>query len=121
MAIDQTLLNSLIQGGILGLSSLFGMHTNATAAATGPLAKLEAYIANPAANAESIKAQAAILSSLFASSNPAAAGTAAEIEGNPASLPLLLSTLVSEIGQQSQSMGQMLAAAVHLSSATASV
>jgi len=120
MAISSTLLSALMSSGVTGLASLFGQHNQASSSASGPLAKLEAYIANPSANASSISAQAAILATLFASSNPAAAGTAAEIEANPTLLPTLLSTLVSEIGQQSSSILTSLAAAVHLSGASAS-
>ncbi len=120
MAISSTLLSSLISSGVTGLASLLGSHTSASQASAGPLAKLEAYLSNPAANAEAIKGQASILATIFASSNPAAAGTATEIGADPSLLPTLLSTLVAEIGQQQSSILTSLAAAVHLSGASTS-
>lgn len=109
---------NLVNSGVLGLSALFGGHTVSASVAAGPLAKLEAYLSDPAKNAESIKAQANIIAMAFATTNPAAAGTAAEIEGNPGELAALLPILTMEINQQSSNIFSGLARAVHLSGGT---
>jgi hypothetical protein len=109
-----TILPQLINSGTLGLAALFGNHSSASTSATAPLAVLKSQLGSSTPNADLIKATAGTVAMLFASSNPAAAGTAAAIQANPSALAALLPMLESEIGAQNTNIMSSLAHAVSL-------
>lgn len=112
MGVSPDTLTALINGGVLGLSALFGNHSNATNAAAMPLAMLKSQVGAAAPNLDMIKGNATMIANLYMQSNPMAAQTAIAIASNPAALGTLLPTLEAEILQQSGDILTSLAHAV---------
>ena len=115
-----TILPQLVNSGTIGLAALLGNHSSASTAAVAPLATLKGQLGSATPNVELIKATAATIATLFASSNPAAAGTAAAIQANPSALASLLPMLENEIGTQNTNIMSSLAHAVSLANLSSS-
>ena len=103
-----TVIGSLVQSGVLGLSTLFGSHTTASQQAAMPIAMIMAHSNNPAV----VVQNAQLIANMFANTNPAAAATAMAIVANPAAALQLIGSLKQDIDSQSNSMMRQLAHAV---------
>lgn len=92
---DISLLSSLIQGGVLGLSSLLGTHTNAASVAQTYLMIIEASANNPQVVADN----ADLLAAALGPSDPLSAMLAKQIKANSAN-PSMVMQYANQIAQQ---------------------
>jgi hypothetical protein len=92
---DLNLLSSLVQGGVLGLSSLLGAHTNAASVAETYLMIIQASANNPQVVADN----ADLLAAALGPSDPLSAVLAKQIKAN-SSNPVMVMQYANQITQQ---------------------